>query len=102
MSEDWKSYWLGFVGLVDFLILIWLFGNNPPTFQSLSSAALAVIISLVMFVIVFGFNFWFQSEGERMEIARDRMADGMLFYSCMKLVAILSYILLFIMKVTLF
>ncbi len=93
---DWWSFGCGFIGFLDFPLLMVLFGSNPISISGMAPTALAIIFSLVFFVIVFGANFYFQTKGERMELMRDRMADGMLFYSALKLSAILLYIFLFV------
>lgn len=93
---DWASFILGLFGLLDLAVYIVMFGNNPPTISQLGPIALAVIIPLAILFIAFGINFVLQSTSERNELARDRMADGMLMFSAMKLVAILLYIYMFL------
>lgn len=97
MVEDWASFFVGITGLVDYLVFVWLFGNNPPQVTAMTPTALAVVIPLGLFILIFGINFLLQARGERMELVRDRMSDGMLFYSSMKLVAVLAYVFMFLM-----
>lgn len=93
---DWAAFGLGLFGLADLPIFILMFGDNAPRLSQLGPIALAVIVPLIILFIAFVFNFVLQSSSERNELARDRMADGMLMFSTMKLVAILLYIYMYL------
>ena len=94
---DWIAFALGFIGLLDFGIYYSAFGSNPPNIFDFSPAAVAVLGWTATFIIAVLANFGAQATSERTELQRDRMADGMLFFSSMKLVAVLSYIFYYLM-----
>jgi hypothetical protein len=97
LPEDWMAYGLGFVGLLDFPLLMWFFGNNPPEWLGMPPIAHAIIVPLVLFIGVYILNTFLQGRGERQELLRDRLSDSMLFFSAMKLVAVLTYIFMFLL-----
>jgi hypothetical protein len=94
---DWIAFALGFIGLLDFGIYYSAFGSNPPNIFDFSPAAVAVLGWTATFIIAVLANFGAQATSERTELQRDRMADGMLFFSAMKLVAVLGYIFYYLM-----
>lgn len=94
---DWVAFGVGFLGLLDFGIYYSAFGPNPVSISEFSPTAVAVLGWTATFIIVAIINFIMQAASERTELQRDRLADGMLFYLAMKLVAILGYIFYFLM-----
>ena len=97
LPGDWVAFGFGLLGLIDFGIYYSAFGANPPNVLDFSPTALSVVGWATTFIIVAIINFVVQATSERTELQRDRMSDGMLFYSAMKLVAVLGYIFMFLM-----
>ncbi len=94
---DWVAFGLGFIGLLDFGIYFSAFGSNPPSILDLPPTGLAILGWAATFIVALLLNLWSQAASERTELQRDRLSDGMLFCSAMKLVAVLMYVFMFLM-----
>lgn len=96
LPGDWWTFAVGFVGLFDFGVYYMAF-NTGIRISDFSSNAIAIFGWLITLVAILGVDFGIQAYNSRTELQRDRLADGALFGSAMKLIAVLGYIFVFVM-----
>jgi len=94
--EDWKAFGVGIAGLIDFPVLFFIFSDAFPKIADFGPVAMAVLIPVGLLAGALFLNVYWQGKGDRKELYRDRMSDSMFLYSAMKLVAVLEFVLFFI------
>lgn len=92
-ADGMITWWMGFLGLLDPLIIYVIVDIGIFTKDLNSAVFLSLAISALLFAGILIANVAYQAKGERQELMRDMLGDNMAFYSAMKLVGIFAYIL---------